>query len=232
MRYDGERDWARQVEQVKSLRELALEFIRDAIVSGRFAPGQHLKERELAEAMGISTTPVKEALRVLEHIGLVQTVPRRGTYVSPAVNTSLREINWMRAYLESLAARWAAEKATGDQLAQMEAQLREMERLTHHPDRERLAAANTRFHELVREAAGNAVLASTLSQVAAVDRAFRRRALQDDKEVSAGFEEHRKVFEAIRARDPDLAEARMRSHILRAVHHVLTDSKEGEDPSE
>ncbi|MCL6516071.1 GntR family transcriptional regulator [Alicyclobacillus sp.] len=226
MAYERE-DWARRIEQVRSLRELALEFIRDAIVSGRFAPGQHLKERELAEAMGISTTPVKEALRVLEHIGLVQTVPRRGTYVSTAVNTSLHEINWMRAYLEGLAARWAAQKASDQAIDQLAVQLAEMRRLVESTDRDALAAANGRFHAMIRELAQNAVLASTLAQVAAVERVYRRRALQDDLEVTTGFAEHRGVFEAIRDRQPELAEARMRAHILRTADHVLLDVKGG-----
>jgi len=114
-------------EQLKSLRDIAVESIREAIIGGLFKPGEHLKERELSQAMGISTTPIKEAFRILGHEGLVVTVPRKGTYVSEVVQSSMEEILMIKANLEGLCARLAAMKITDAELQALTATLRRME---------------------------------------------------------------------------------------------------------
>ena len=102
-----------QPHDVRSLRDRAYDDIREAILTGALRPGERIKERDVAAQMGISTTPVKEALRRLEQDGLVVSQPRRGAVVGPLVLTPPEEILKIRAHLEGLAARFAAEKMTG-----------------------------------------------------------------------------------------------------------------------
>ncbi|UFJ43105.1 GntR family transcriptional regulator [Brevibacillus humidisoli] len=213
-------------ENFKSLRDIALETIRNAIISGHFQPGEHLKERELAKEMGISTTPIKEAFRILSHEGLVETLPRKGTYVSEMVNSSIEETLMLKAYLEGLTARLAAVKITDQELEQLKHQIDVMEQLKNEQEIERYSEENTNFHMMIRRIAKSPILSKTLLTVENVDKAFRKRALQLSTEIQQGFIEHQQIFEAIKLRDADLAETRMKQHILRTAQHVLQQSKD------
>lgn len=211
-------------DQLKSLRDIAIESLREAIVSGLLKPGEHLKERELSRRMGISTTPVKEALRVLGNEGWVVTVPRRGSFVSEVVDSTIEESQTLRAYLEGLCARLAAEKIDDAQLEELGRQLERMERLYEDKHADELVNANTVFHERIREAARNPMIANMLVNLSAFDTPFRKRALQMPIEWTEGLREHRAIYEAIRGRDAEQAEARMKSHILRTARSVLRHS--------
>lgn len=213
-------------QNVKSLRDIALESLRDAIVSGYFKPGQHLKERELSTALGISTTPIKEALRILDHEGLVETIPRKGTFVSELVNTSIEEMLMLKAYLEGLSASLASIKVTSEDLENIELQINLMEKLTKNKDLNSLAEENKKFHILIREAAKNPMIYQILSNITTYDDAFRKRALQHNLEIEEGFNEHKSIFEAIKNRDPETAEKRMKDHIMRTARSVLKDLKQ------
>lgn len=208
-------------ESKKSLRDVVLESLRHAIISGKLKPGQHVKERELAQMMGISTTPIKEALRILSHEGWVETYPRRGTFVSQMVNSSIEELLMLKANLESLAARLAAEKMSDEDMAKLEEQVELMEHLVKERSIERLSQENTKFHRMIRQAAKNPVIYQMIMNVEALDQAFRERTLKYEVEVEAGFADHRRVFEAIKERNPELAEKRMKDHITRSAESVL-----------
>jgi DNA-binding GntR family transcriptional regulator len=216
-------------QSIRSLRDIALDSLRAAIISGDLQPGAHLKERELAKMMGISTTPIKEALRMLSHEGLVETLPRKGTYVSAMVNASIEEIMMLKANLEGLTARLAAAKITQEQLSELEEQVRRLEELSKQQDTERLAEENSRFHAMIHRFAGNPIVNQMLTNVDAFDRAFRKRALQYMSEVEEGFAEHKQIWEAIRQRDPELAEQSMKQHIMRTAESVLKQAANEEN---
>ncbi|WP_421617067.1 GntR family transcriptional regulator [Brevibacillus sp. TJ4] len=209
-----------EAEKVKSIRDIAVESLREAIISGKLKPGDHLKERELSQAMGVSTTPIKEALRILGHEGLVETIPRKGTFVSELVNTTIEETLMLRASLEGLCARLAAIKITPEELKALEQKVTLMESLKETaPDQ--LVHENTAFHTMIRQIAKNPMIYNILLNISAFDTAFRKRALQYRVEVQEGYVEHREIFEAIRQGDPDLAEMRMKKHIMRTTENVL-----------
>lgn len=209
-----------EAEKVKSIRDIAVESLREAIISGKLKPGDHLKERELSQAMGVSTTPIKEALRILGHEGLVETIPRKGTFVSELVNTTIEETLMLRASLEGLCARLAAIKITPEELKALEQKVTLMENLKETaPDL--LVNENTAFHTMIRQIAKNPMIYNMLLNISAFDTAFRKRALQYRVEVQEGYIEHREIFEAIKQGDPDLAEMRMKKHIMRTTENVL-----------
>ncbi|MFB4165309.1 GntR family transcriptional regulator [Alteribacillus sp. JSM 102045] len=210
-----------KTQNIKSLRDVALEFLREAIFTGHYQPGDHLKERDLSKLLGISTTPIKEALRVLSHDGLVETVPRKGTFVSELVETSIEEFMMLKSVLEGLAAKLAALKITDDEVKVLEKQVAEMEKLTKAKEVEKLVSVNFKFHRLIREAANNPMMFQTLNNVVALDIAFRKRALKYDMEIEKGFLEHNEIFQSIKTGKAELAEELMKKHIMRTAVNVL-----------
>ncbi|MBS4209370.1 GntR family transcriptional regulator [Bacillus sp. FJAT-50079] len=210
-----------KTEQIKSLRDVVLESLREAIVTGRFKPGEHLKERELAEIMGVSTTPIKEAFRMLGYEGLVETIPRKGTFVSELAETSIQEVQMLRASIEGLCAKLAAVKLTEEQAEQLSEQINYMEQLLSENKAEQLVEENTKFHQLIREAASNPMISQILENISSFDQAFRKRALMEKNELYDGFNEHKQIYEAIISKNPDQAEAVTKQHILRTAHDVL-----------
>jgi DNA-binding GntR family transcriptional regulator len=219
---DNSIDLSVESYNLKSLRDVVVEKIREAIVEGFFKPGQRLKERELAEMMQVSTTPIKEALRILNSEGLVETLPRRGTFVSKMANSSVEEVLVVKAYLEGLGARMAASKMTPEELKQLEMTLENMTSLMEENKVQELEVQNALFHSKIVDAARNPVIQQILTNIISFDTAFRKRALKNNVEVVESFLEHQAIFEAIRQRDPDQAEDRMKHHVLRSARVVLT----------
>ncbi|KMK74717.1 GntR family transcriptional regulator [Alkalihalobacillus pseudalcaliphilus] len=213
--------FAIKTEQVKSLRDIVAESLREAIVTGKLQPGEHLKERELSSLMGVSTTPIKEAFRMLGREGLVETIPRKGTYVSNVAESTIQEVQMLRAVLEGLCAKLAAQKITEQQKVKMKEQITKMEQLLEAKEIDRLIEANTRFHQIIKEAAASTMINQVLENTASLDKAFRKRALMNDSELKYGFVEHKKVYEAIIHHHDELAEHLMKDHILRTLHDVL-----------
>jgi DNA-binding GntR family transcriptional regulator len=209
-------------QTVISLRDRTYEAIRDAILSGQLKPGLRLKERDLATQMQISTTPIKEALRMLQQEGLVVSLPRRGVAVSNLASVPISEISVIRAALEGVACRLAADKATDDQIADLRSRLQLMESLTKSGKIQELIKANTDYHNKIYAMADNPYLSTMLETVRAPDRHFRNKALAKPDEVRTGFLEHKAVLEAISARDGDSAERCMKDHILRTARDVLS----------
>jgi DNA-binding GntR family transcriptional regulator len=201
---------------MRSLSEHAYGRIRAAILSGGYAPGRRLRERQLAGELGVSTTPIKEALKRLELEGLIVTAPRRGTFVRYSPETA-SEMALIRASLESAAARLAAMKITPAEAALLGDHLATMRLATRAEDHERVVESNAQFHQLICRIAGNAYLLQLLQTLKVYEELNRRRALRSHGEAELGLAEHAAILAALGARDPDLAERLMREHILRSA---------------
>ena len=206
--------------EVRSLRDRAYDDIRDAILNGALKPGQRIKERDVAGEMGISTTPVKEALRRLEQEGLVVSQPRRGAVVGPLVLTPEAEILELRADLEGLAARLAAQKMTAAEKERLQQQLIETQRPATIGDgaqQEVVVAATLEFHRQIHEGSKNPFLIRFLETLAPFDRTIRRKAILNEAEWQRDDEEHRAVAEAIVRGDAPAAERIMHEHVHRVI---------------
>lgn len=204
------------------LGDIVYEALREAILSGHLEEGQRLNEREFSRELGVSVTPVKRALHRLAYEGLVKVLPRSGTYVAETIRTPLQEMCQIRAALEGVASRLAAQKATGDDISALERQLRIMQHLTEEAyDADRLYAANTRFHELIYKSARNPYVVHLLTVLRAFTTGVRRRALADIAEARRGLQDHQAICEAIASKNPDMTEARMRAHILRTLEYLV-----------
>ncbi|MDB5914355.1 MAG: transcriptional regulator, GntR family-like protein, partial [Ramlibacter sp.] len=189
--------------------------LRERIFAGELAPGTFLDEVRLAELMKISRTPLREALKVLTAEGLVRHEPRRGCFVNQVTERDLDEIFPVIALLEGRCAREAAEHATDADLAALEVL---HQKLARHAKARRINEyyeANFAIHEAVIALAGNRWLAMVIGDLRKIVKLARLQQLHAPGRLDQSLSEHLAVFAALRARDPEGAEAAMRTHLQR-----------------
>jgi DNA-binding GntR family transcriptional regulator len=202
-----------------TLADQAYGALRDEIISGKLKPGERLTDRNLARWLGVSPTPVREALGRLEHEHLIERTETRRIQVAKPSRRRLYELVLIEAALRGVAAQLAAENATGKELAAIEKTHSQFTDLVPSP--ERALAATRRLHELIDEASHNEALVRMISTATAFDWQFRLETLGEiygpnQKAVLDRHREHGRIVEALKARDGDRAEELMRRHILGA----------------
>ena len=207
------------------LADIAYSQLRDQILSGRLVHGERLAEEELAETLGISRTPVREALRRLASEGLVEVTPNRGASVARWHTSDLREIFDLRAILESHAAERAAAVADEIAVKQLDDVCREMEDIFGRARAEQslpmLAEANRRFHTAIMEAAESPRLASMVESLTHVPVVMQTFSKYSPNALKRSLHHHREIVDAIRVRDAVWAGSVMRAHILAARNEVI-----------
>ena len=204
---------------MQSLADKAYHEIRGLIVSLELAPGAVIDERDLIERLGIGRTPVREALRRLAHERLVEVYPRRGMFVTGVDVRQLARLSEVRAVLEPEAARLAAERATDDDRARLDALLTELD-----AGGSELMQLDERIHRAVYRAAHNDLLEATLEQYYALALRIWMLALERTQDLEEAVEAHRDLLEAIRDGDGERAAQTMRDHVEnfeQAMHRVL-----------
>lgn len=182
--------------------------LRRAIISGEYLPGAALSENRLAEQLGSSRTPVRQALQALAQEGFIEIVPTRGCFVTRLSLNDVRELFQLRELLEGAAAGLAATRAVPDDIA-------ELERLASEYDASagNGALLGTEFHRKIIALAGNRRLATILESLNAQIVLTRVSALRLEGRQPEVSQEHRAILDAIKARDPDLAEHQARAHV-------------------
>ena len=207
----AERSAAQHIRKT-SLKEKVYEALRREITDGSLLPGDLLKERELADLYGVSKTPVREALSLLEQENLVKAIPRAGYMVTQLTLRDVQEVHQLRITLESMAARLAAENITDEELEELEA-------MTATSDPQEALLFNHRFHSVIARASGNARLAKMIEQL--LDDTDRWAALDVARLTpTVLLIGHQAELEALRTRDPDIAEKAMREHVQRVYQHL------------
>ena len=195
--------------------DLAYTRLRGLILSGDLAPGAVLPQGALARTIGISTTPLREALRRLKQEGLVDLDAHRDARVRPLDATEARDLLELRASLDPLAASLAAERRTDADVADVRAALDGLDALPNHPSAAQLESHH-RFHAAIHRASHNALLVETLEGLWVKTDRYRRHGLEagrSDEERDARATEHRRLFEAVRDGDADTAAELMRRHV-------------------
>jgi DNA-binding GntR family transcriptional regulator len=194
----------------------------DEIATGRLRPNARLTETEIAQRLGISRTPVREALRALEADGLVTHVPRVGAAVRALDHAEVMELYEMRTVLEGTAARLAARAASDIELAELGAILAEMAAAQGA----RLSELNRQFHGALLAAARNRFLTRSMEGLRRTQLILGATTLADPERRAAAEAEHGRVMAALRARDGPAAEAAMRAHIEAAQRARLRQLRE------
>lgn len=188
----------------------------EAIRTGRLRPGDRLVETELAGQLGLSRTPVREAIRQLESDGLVAHQPRTGATVRRLDYSEITELYEMRAVLEGTAARFAARAASAIELAEMAAIDDDMRAAADVAD---LYEANRQLHRVILNAARNRFLVKSVEAVQKTLLILGPSTMEEGDRAAAAMAEHAAVLTALHQRDGDAAEARMRAHI-EAAHRA------------
>jgi DNA-binding GntR family transcriptional regulator len=199
----------------------ATQSLREAILDGRLAGGARLRQTELAERLGISRTPIREALTRLGHEGLIELLPRGGVRVLLLNADEALELYDLREALDGLAARLAAARADAAALSRLERSLARMADCVDRGDPTHWFRAHVAFHEEIVRSAGNRPLGRVASVVLLSIRQFHPLLLKTARRLEDAYREHRGIFEAIAARDGEAAERLARAHIKNAKMIVL-----------
>jgi len=218
------------LERVDSLAERAYRALREQIATGGLAPGERVTERGLAMRLGVSATPVREALRRLEQERLIERVTARELRIATHSEESLRELMHTEAVVRAAAARFATPKISEDTLDAMEALVDELEHDPAAGDPEHQLSLARKFDELLLAAAGNDVVAGVIDTVSVFGWAARVRAVRamhtDNPEVGlARIREHRELMDALRARDAERVETLTRQHLSAGIDYILAHAK-------
>lgn len=213
------------LDSYKPLRELVLEAIREAIINGTLKPRERLMEIQLAEELGVSRTPIREALRKLELEGFIVMVPRKGAYVADFSFKDIADIFEIRAALEGLAAGLAAERITDDELENMERLLAEKAEAINQQDIERLVDADTKFHDALYKASRNERLDTIISNLREQIQRFRATSLAYPGRSKQSLDEHRSIVEAIQSRHVQSARQAAQEHIENAENSMIESIK-------
>lgn len=212
-----------KLDSYKPLREVVSEALREAIVSGILKPGERLMEIQLAEELGVSRTPIREAIRRLELEGFLVMVPRRGTYVADLSIKDINEVFEIRTALDVLAAGLAAERITEEELEDMERLLVQIGEFIEAGDAERIVEADGQFHDILYQASRNDRLVGIISNLREQFTRFRSISMAYPGRIKNTLDEHRRLVEAIAQRNPELAQQCAREHMENAEQTLLND---------
>jgi len=204
-----------------TLTTRALEALRAAIVDGRLVAGERYSVAQLAERFGVSRTPVREALLVLERQGVVRFERNRGVRVLETTAHDLEEVFALRLLLEVPATRRACELLSDDDLSALDHELGAMAALAREADEGAFMAHDKRFHEVILHASGNRRLATIVSQLRDLVRFRGASTVGRSRDLEAILSEHVTILDALRARDADAAARAMRAHLLETGRLLL-----------
>lgn len=214
------------IDSYKPLRDVVVESIRQAIISGQFPPGMRLMELQLAEEMGVSRTPVREAIRKMELEGLVVMIPRRGAYVADISIKDINEVYEVRTALDVLSAGLAAERIDKSEIQEMRELLAEEAALVEARDYPKIIDNDTAFHDVIYRASGNTRCMNIISNLREQITAIRGRSMPYPGRVEIMLKEHRAIFGAIAAGKVEKAQEAVRTHMENAEQTLLKVIKE------
>jgi DNA-binding GntR family transcriptional regulator len=213
----------------RPIRDEVFTSLRNAILSGHFKPGERLVEKDLAEQLDISRTPIREALRKLELEGLVAYEPRKGVVVVGVSSDDALEIYMIRAVLEGLAAKLAANKRTKDELNKLKKLLFGMEECIQKDKISKLTSLHASFHTFIAELSKSPRLYQMIISLHDYVKNFAEIPCYLPGRLLRGWEEHKEIVDAIDNRDDARAENAARNHIMQAKDSLLKVILSNED---
>jgi DNA-binding GntR family transcriptional regulator len=218
-------------QERKSLGEHVFESLKQAINQGNITAGEWLVESHIAETLGISRTPVREAIHKLEREALIERQPRGGFTVLGLNRSDIEETFGIRSVLEGYAARLAAQKHKKKELEALEKKIREFQKALDRKKMNELTAINTEFHDLLYALSKSPKLISIINSLRDQIYRFRKMNLKEEKFAATSNQDHIQMLKSIRNRNAESAERLTREHILKGREIVLTefDKQKGPD---
>ena len=209
--------------QDHSLSGRVFQKIREDILNGKYKENDELRENTIGKELGVSRTPVREALRQLELEGLVTIIPNRGAYVAGISQKDIWDIYMVRSHLEGLCARWATEHITEEQLDELEETLMLSEFQMNKESGfsvQQVAALDGRFHAILYEASGSRILSHVLTDFHNYVKMARKSSIVSEERARKSIREHRQILRAIKERDAEMAEQLANEHIIHGMQNL------------
>ena len=194
-------DFSVEMDEYLPLRDVVFNTLRRAILKGELKPGERLMEIALAERLGVSRTPIREAMRKLELEGLVVMIPRRGAQVANITEKDLNDVLEVRIALEKMAIEKACKLITEEELEELEKAAKEVEKGIAEENVVKLAEADVVFHDVIYKASGNARLNQVLNNLREQIYRYRVEYLKDEATRNDLIAEHELICKALRERD-------------------------------
>jgi len=219
----------------KTKQDYVYEQLYQAILSGRFKPGEHLVLEELGEEFGTSRTPLREAIRRLQTEGLVDFTPHRGAVVADLSLEELIELYHIRAVLDGLAARLATENLSDEELTKLQDIFDATRRELDPSNPVRFEEFNRTFHEIIYQGANAPFLYEMIINLYTKTGSYRHLSLRSAGRIQDVLDEHHRILEALVARDAELAERHAREHhehTAKALVDLLEKGFEGKSAEE
>jgi DNA-binding GntR family transcriptional regulator len=204
-----------------SLRAKVFNQLQNDILNGKYQPEDSLIETRLSEELGVSRTPIREALRQLELEGLVQSIPNKGAVVKGITAKDIEDIYTIRMMIEGLAARWAAEKISPEELKELKEAVDLEEFYTIKNDTDHLLKFDSRFHEIIFRASKSKPLMHTLRTFHHYVQRARNTSLSTPGRAMEVLKEHKAILQAIVDQNPDMAEKLTTEHVRNASMNLL-----------
>ena len=210
----------------KNLRDFVFEKLKHTIMSGEFLYGERLVERAVAEKIGVSRTPLREAFRRLEAEGLIETLANGGVVISRFSQDEVRQFYAIRANLEGLAVEWGLDRIVEQDFLQMEDCIINMEKEGNEGNTKEVARYNTDFHNIIMRLSHSPILVSFIDGLKnrmqfIIAQSLSSNALQYKQSVT----EHNRILKAMQARDKTEAVAAMREHLLSALDVAINSMR-------
>jgi len=222
-----------KIDEPKLLSQDIAESIKTAIIKGKFKPGEKISEGDLAESMGISRTPLREAFRKLENEGFIQIIPRKGAVVADIDAEEAINLYEIKSTLEGLAARLAASKMKEKAIGKLEKVNEELKELIDKNDLESFYRVHTRFHEGFVKLCGNKRLIQIISNLNDHFNRFGIISLTLPGQFEKAIEQHAEIIEAFKSGDQNLVEQKVKTNVMTGgrvlVDHLtrIQDQAEG-----
>ncbi|MBQ7954549.1 MAG: GntR family transcriptional regulator [Lachnospiraceae bacterium] len=201
------------MDEFLPLRDVVFNTLRQAILTGELKPGERLMEIHLANRLGVSRTPIREAIRKLELEGLVIMIPRRGAEVAKITEKSLQDVLEVRRALDALSVELACERISEEELIQLKNACDEFEKATHTKDPKKIAKADVELHDIIVKATGNSRLVQMVNNLSEQMYRYRFEYIKDASKHQRLIDEHRVIYESIRNKDKTTASETAKLHI-------------------
>ncbi|HVF65601.1 MAG TPA: GntR family transcriptional regulator [Casimicrobiaceae bacterium] len=212
-----------RLSPTQSYRDQAYAALKQAIIESdvySHSGDVRLDERQLALSLGVSRTPIREAMTLLEQEGLLRTIPRRGIFIVRKTKRQIIEMIEMWAAIESMAARLATVNASDAEIASLRKMFDEFRTSTPADHIDEYSKANIAFHQAIIRLSGSHLMGETLESLIIHIRAIRRMTISQDDRASRSIADHMGIIEALEKRDTELAERLVRRHSLDLAAHV------------
>lgn len=211
-----------KIEKVISYKQKVYERLKEDIISGKIPQGQILNERKLSDELGISRTPVREALQMLQNEGWVDVEPYKGIYVKEFTSQDIRDVLNVRRSLEILAVDLAINNLTDADIKKLEVIIEEQSALRENYDPNEFIRIDREFHKSIIEMANNGILSSMINIISDKVRCLGIKALNSHERYMETLEEHMAILKALKERDAVVAKHAMEKHMVQTSKTLIS----------